>query len=134
MKSNTKWLINYFKETVDFITGKKAWICFLTHSTQNLHRSNVKPVYLIAIVGPATELHVTVLVIEGEPRDVYLACALENARGHVQATAVVSDHHVGLVCPVKTLVSTKKVHILSVDIDQKQMNGKIELGIFELRL
>lgn len=76
-------------------------------------------VYLIAIVGPATKLHITVLIIEGEPRDVYLACALENARRHVQATAVVSDHHVGLVRPVKTLVSTKKVHILSVDIDNQ---------------
>lgn len=64
-------------------------------------------VYLIAIVGPATELHVTMLVVKGEPRDVYLACALENARRHVQATAVVSDHHVRLVGPVKTLVSTK---------------------------
>lgn len=64
--------------------------------------------YLVAIVGPATELHVTVLVVEGEPRDVYLACALEYARGHVQTTAVVSDHHVRLVRPVKTLVSTIK--------------------------
>lgn len=64
--------------------------------------------YLIAIVGPTTKLHVTVLVVEGEPRDVYLACALENARRHVQTTAVVSDHHVSLVRPVKTLVSTNK--------------------------
>ena len=62
--------------------------------------------YLIAIIRPATELHITVLIVEGKPRDVYLACALEYARRHVQATAVVSDHHVGLVCPVKTLVST----------------------------
>lgn len=62
--------------------------------------------YLVAIVCPATELHVTMLVVEGEPSDVYLACALEYARGHVQATAVVSDHHVGLVRPVKTFVST----------------------------
>lgn len=48
------------------------------------------------------------LVIERKPGDVYLACALENARGYVQATAVVSDHHVGLVRPIKTLVSTRK--------------------------
>lgn len=46
------------------------------------------------------------LIVEGEPSDVYLACALENARGYVQATAVASDHHVRLVRPVKTLVST----------------------------
>lgn len=62
--------------------------------------------YLVAIICPATKFHVAMLVVEGEPSDVYLACALENARRHVQATAVVSDHHVGLVCPVKTLVST----------------------------
>lgn len=48
------------------------------------------------------------LVIERKPGDVYLACALENARGYVQATAVVSDHHVCLVRPIKTLVSTRK--------------------------
>lgn len=63
--------------------------------------------YLIAIVSPATELHIAMLVVEGEPRDVYLACALENPWRYVQATAVVSDHHVGLIGPVKTFVSTR---------------------------
>ncbi|KAI4488333.1 hypothetical protein M0804_005181 [Polistes exclamans] len=40
-------------------------------------------VYLVAVVGPGSELHVTVLVVKGEPSDVYLACALEDARWDV---------------------------------------------------
>lgn len=62
--------------------------------------------YLVAVIGPATELHVTVLVIKGEPRNVYLACALEDARRNVQAAAVMFDHNVCLECPVETLIST----------------------------
>lgn len=62
--------------------------------------------YLIAIIGPATKLHVTVLVIKWEPRNVYLACALEDTRRDVQAAAVMFDHNVCLECPVETLIST----------------------------
>lgn len=62
--------------------------------------------YLVAVVGPGSELHVTVLVVKGEPSDVYLACALEDARWDVQATAVMRDHHVCLVRPVETLIRT----------------------------
>lgn len=62
--------------------------------------------YLVAVIGPATKLHVTVLVIKGEPRNVYLACALEDARRNVQATAVMFDHNICLECPVETLIST----------------------------
>lgn len=63
-------------------------------------------VYLVAVVGPGSELHVTVLVVKGEPSDVYLACALEDARRDVQATAVMRDHHVCLERPVETLIRT----------------------------
>jgi hypothetical protein len=62
--------------------------------------------YLKAIIGPATELHLTALVIKGEPRNVYLACALEDARWNVQAAAVISDHNVCRIGPVETLIGT----------------------------
>lgn len=62
--------------------------------------------YLVAVVGPGSELHVTVLVVKGEPSDVYLASALEDARRNVQATAVMRDHHVCLVRSVETLIRT----------------------------
>ena len=61
--------------------------------------------HLEAIVGPAAELHITVLVIEGEPGDVYLAGGLEDAGWYVGAAARVRHHHVGRVRPVKLLVS-----------------------------
>lgn len=62
--------------------------------------------YLVSVIGPATELHVTMLVIKGEPRNVYLACALEDTWRHVLAATVMSDHYVSMVGPVETLVST----------------------------
>ena len=70
--------------------------------------------YLVAVVGPGSELHFTVLIVKGEPSDVYLACALEDARRDVQATAVMRDHHVCLERPVETLLRT--IHGVIVDI------------------
>jgi hypothetical protein len=67
--------------------------------------------YLKAIIGPATELHLTALIIKGEPRNVYLACALEDARWNVQAATVISDPNVCRIRPVETFIGTcgKKV-------------------------
>ena len=61
--------------------------------------------HLEPIVGPAAELHITVLVVEGEPGDVYLAGGLEDAGRDVGAAPPVRHHHVGRVGPVKLLVS-----------------------------
>ena len=69
--------------------------------------------HLEPIVGPAAELHITVLVIEGEPGDVYLAGGLEDARGYVGAAAPVSHHHVGGEGPVKLLVSAANITMTS---------------------
>lgn len=60
--------------------------------------------YLISIVSPTTEFHFAVLVIKWEPRDVYLACALEDTRGHVQTTAVMFDHNVGVIRAIESLI------------------------------
>ena len=55
------------------------------------------------VVGPAGELEVARLVVEGEPRDVDLAHGLEDARRDVDAGAVAAHHHVGLVGGVELL-------------------------------
>lgn len=47
------------------------------------------------------------LVIKWEPRDVYLACALEDTRGHVQTTAVMFDHNVGVIRAIESLIRAK---------------------------
>ena len=62
--------------------------------------------YLISIVSPTTELHIAMLIIKREPRDVYLACAFKDARGHVQTTAVMFDHDIGLIRPIESLIRT----------------------------
>ena len=45
--------------------------------------------------------------MKGEPSDVYLAGALKYTRGHVETTAFIGHHHVGLVGPIKLLIRTK---------------------------
>ena len=63
---------------------------------------------LEAVVRPATELHVAVLIVEGKPRDVDLAGRLEDAGRDVGASAGVVDHYVYRVRPVKGLVGAEK--------------------------
>ena len=59
---------------------------------------------LPARVGPRAKLEVALLVVEGEPGDVDLAGGLEEAGGHVEATAVTAHNHIRLVSPIKLLV------------------------------
>ncbi len=60
--------------------------------------------YLEPVVRPAAELHLAVLVVEGEPRDVDLARGLEDAGRDVGAVAGVVHHHVHRVRAVESLV------------------------------
>lgn len=50
------------------------------------------------------------LVIKWEPRDVYLACALEDTRGHVQTTAVMFDHNVGVIRAIESLIRARLLY------------------------
>ena len=63
--------------------------------------------HLEPIVSPAAELHLAVLVVEGEPGDVDGARGEEDAGGDVGAEAVGGDHHVGWVGSVKSLAGTE---------------------------
>lgn len=67
--------------------------------------------YLISIIRPTTEFHIAVLIIKREPRDVYLACALEDARWHIQTTAVMFDHYICVVRAIESLIRTVSVII-----------------------
>ena len=64
--------------------------------------------YLETVIGPAPELHVAVLVVEGEPGDVDLASGLENAGGDVGAASLVRHHHVSRERPVKLFIRAEK--------------------------
>ena len=55
-------------------------------------------------VGPGSKLEVALLVVKGEPGDVDLAGGLEEAGGHVEATAVTAHNHIRLVSPIEFLV------------------------------
>lgn len=60
--------------------------------------------YLKSIVGPTTEFHVTILIIKWKPRDVYLACAFEDTRGHVQTATVMLDNNICVVRSIESLI------------------------------
>ena len=53
--------------------------------------------HLETVVGPAAKLHLTVLVVEGEPGDVDLARGHEDAGRDVLAVTGTAHHHVRLV-------------------------------------
>ena len=60
-------------------------------------------VHLEPVVGPAAELHLAVLVVEGEPGDVDGAARLEYPGWDVGAQPGARHHHVGLVGRVEAL-------------------------------
>ena len=64
---------------------------------QKLFPLSVSLSHLAPVVGPAAELHLAVLVVEGEPGDVYLAGGLEDAGRYVGAAPLTRQHHVGRV-------------------------------------
>ena len=70
---------------------------------------NIGITHLEPVVRPASELHLTVLVVEGEPGDVDLAGGHEDAGRDVGAQALVSHHHICWVCSVKGLTRAGKI-------------------------
>ena len=60
-------------------------------------------VHLEPVVGPAAELHLAALIIEGEPGDVDGAARLEHTRRDVGAKPLASHNHVGGVGRVEAL-------------------------------
>ena len=65
--------------------------------------------HLEPVVGPAAELHVAVLIVEGEPGDVDGAGGHEDAGRDVGAGPFARHHHVGRVGRVKRLASAARV-------------------------
>ena len=64
----------------------------------------IKDTYIKAVVGPAAELHVAVLVVEGEPGDVDLAGRLDTSTKVMQVNthfATTRDLEPCKTCPSK---------------------------------
>ena len=64
--------------------------------------------YLETIVCPTAEFHLTVLVIERKPGDVYLTSGFENPRRDVSAGAGAGDYYIGGVRSIKRFTRTEK--------------------------
>ena len=85
-----------------------------------------QPAHLEPIIGPRTKLHVTVLVVEGEPGDVDLAGGLEDARGDVEHGAVLGDHDVRLERPVESFIGAARL----LGMASCKAEGVARLGYF----
>ena len=79
--------------------------------------------HLESVVGPTSKLHLTVLVVEGEPGDVDGAGGEEDARGDVGAEAMGGDHHVGRVGPVESLTGAEKTTTFGLNLNSDQCLG-----------
>jgi uncharacterized protein YjeT (DUF2065 family) len=62
--------------------------------------------YLKSVVSPAAEFEFTLLIVEGEPRNVNLAGTFENSRRKITAATVVPNHHIRLIGAVEFLIGT----------------------------
>ena len=67
--------------------------------------------HLKAVIRPASELHLAVLVVEGEPGDVDLAGGHEDAGRDVRAQALESYHNICRVGSVKGLTRAGNIFI-----------------------
>ena len=75
--------------------------------------------YLKSVVGPASKLHITILVIEGEPSNVNLTGGFEYSRRNISTAAFVRHNHVGWESSIKLLVSAeKKWPVLTLYLEQ----------------
>ena len=76
-------------------------------------------VYLKSIVGPASKLHITILIIEREPSDVNLTGGFEYSRRNVSTAALVRHNNVRWESSIKLLVSAvKKWFVLTLQLEQ----------------
>lgn len=66
--------------------------------------------YLEAIIGPASEFHLTVLIIKWKPGNVYFACGFKNTWGDVCALSLMCHNYIGWICTIKSLISTEEGH------------------------
>lgn len=64
-------------------------------------------VYLKSVVCPTAKFHITLLIVEGEPRDIDLTRTLEYSRWYEYTATIAVYHHVGCVRAVESFVSAK---------------------------
>ncbi len=75
-------------------------------NAQNRLLWSVVPSHLVSIEGPGAELHLTVLLVEGEVFDVDTARRLVDGRGDPQHLPGIVDHNVRLVRHLVLAIST----------------------------
>ena len=75
-------------------------------------KKTMQNVYLKSIVGPASELHITILIIEWEPSNVNLTSRFENSRRNVSTTSCICHHDIGWECSIELLIGTENLILM----------------------
>ena len=75
-------------------------------------RKTITGSYIEAVVGPTAKLHLTILVVEGEPGDVDLARGHEDAGGDVGAEPVAGHHHVCWIRSIEQFAGTVQANYI----------------------
>ena len=78
----------------------------------------MRVVYLETIIRPTSKLHITILVIEGEPSNVNLTGGFEYSRRNVSTAALVRHNNVRWESSIKLLVSAVKKCVLTLQLEQ----------------
>ena len=102
--NKTKIFFNILKKSLPIGSKKDNPYIFLINKELS-GQSTIH--YLESIVGPASKLHITILVIEGEPSNVNLTGGFEYSRRNISTAAFVRHNHVGWESSIKLLVSAE---------------------------
>ena len=104
----------YFGHPVCYSAYNVSFRIFLKAICDFVFRARIKAKLnkkcnLKTIVGPATKLHLTGLIIKREPGDINGTGGLEHARWYVGTQPLTGHHNVGRICRVECLAGTGNI-------------------------
>ena len=68
----------------------------------------VRVTYIKSIVGPASKLHVAVLIVKWKPGDVDLTCRFEYTRRDIGTSTIACYNNIGWIGSIKSFTRTKQ--------------------------
>ena len=89
------------------------------------NNANRNVAHLKPVIRPASELHLAVLVVEGEPGDVDLAGGHEDAGRDVGALPLRCHHHICWIGPIKCFAGTEEGELKIVGRNENYIRSSV---------